>query len=183
MKKTLLLKNHFISLPFLLLCLCPLIWGDEPEWDIRLFKRNVRFMEIVRQTYLESIASTTTAIVPTQGTISPQGVQPQSADLTFKLGDVYCFPNPAKGQNPIFHIEVGVAEKVNLRIYDISGSQVHETSLTGTPPVINDGQGPQYAYEYVWDVSGVGSGVYVFAVMAKKGSETLKRIGKCAVIK
>ena len=76
-----------------------------------------------------------------------------------------------------------MADSVTIRIYDISGSLVHEAVVSGDPSVIDDGQGPQYAYEYLWNVSESGSGVYVYVVTARKGPQTLKRTGKCAVIK
>jgi hypothetical protein len=108
---------------------------------------------------------------------------PLSADSAFKLGEVYCYPNPAKKTNPTFHIETGLADKVELKVYDTSGDLIHETVLPGIPQVIDDGQGPQYAYEYLWDVKNAGSGVYIFSITAKKGDKTLKKTGRCAVIK
>jgi hypothetical protein len=108
---------------------------------------------------------------------------PAAADPGFSLGEVYCFPNPAKKTNPTFHIETGLADKVELRLYDTAGDIVHETVLTGQPQLIDDGQGPQYAYEYPWDVRNVGSGVYIFSMTARRGDKTLKKTGRCAVIK
>jgi hypothetical protein len=106
-----------------------------------------------------------------------------AGDSTFKLGEVYCYPNPAKKANPTFHIETGIADKVELRLYDMAGDIVHETILTGMPQVIDDGQGPQYAYEYLWDVKNAGSGVYIFSMTARNGDRSLKKTGRCAVIK
>ncbi|HBE88960.1 MAG TPA: hypothetical protein DDW67_07465 [Elusimicrobia bacterium] len=108
---------------------------------------------------------------------------PLAADTAFKLGEVYCYPNPAKRTNPTFHIETGLADKVELKIYDVSGDTVHETTLSGVPGLIDDGQGPQYAYEYQWDVRNAGSGVYIFSVTSRQGDKTLKKTGRCAVIK
>lgn len=108
---------------------------------------------------------------------------PSSADATFRLGEVYCYPNPAKKVNPVFHIEAGLADKVELAIYNIAGDIVHQAALTGIPQLIDDGQGSQYAFEYSWDVSRVASGVYIFGVTAKQGDKTLKKTGRCAVIK
>jgi hypothetical protein len=105
------------------------------------------------------------------------------ADPSFKLGEVYCYPNPAKKINPIFHIETGIADKLELKIYDVSGSQIFEATLNGMPQVMDDGQGPQYAYEYLWDVNNIGSGVYIFSVVSNKGNKILKRTGRCAVIR
>jgi hypothetical protein len=108
---------------------------------------------------------------------------PASASAEFRLGEVYCYPNPAKRTNPTFHIETGLADKVELKLYDVSGDLVHETTLSGAPRLIDDGQGPQYAYEYQWDVRNAGSGVYIFSVTSRQGDKTLKKTGRCAVIK
>ena len=48
-------------------------------------------------------------------------------------------------------VAVGVADKVTIRIYDISGHQVSEATLDAPPALIDDGSGPQYAYEYSWE--------------------------------
>ncbi|HAN03968.1 MAG: hypothetical protein A2X29_00905 [Elusimicrobia bacterium GWA2_64_40] len=108
---------------------------------------------------------------------------PAAADPGFSLGEVYCFPNPAKRTNPTFHIETGLADKVELRLYNTAGDIVHEKILAGQPQLIDDGQGPQYAYEYPWNVGNVGSGVYIFSMTARRGDKTLKKTGRCAVIK
>ena len=107
----------------------------------------------------------------------------QSADASFKLGEVYSFPNPAKKTNPTFHIEVGIADKVQLYIYDVSGSLIHEAIINGLPQIIDDGQGPQYAYEYMWNTSTIASGVYLYSIKAEKSGKILRKNGKCAVIK
>ncbi|MBI4668001.1 MAG: T9SS type A sorting domain-containing protein [Elusimicrobia bacterium] len=161
----------------------PLVAADDPEWDVRLFKRNEKIMEIVRESYYESLNSSSTAN-SSPSRLSTQNLLIQGADPTFKLGEIYCYPNPAKRQNPTFHIEVGVADKVDLRLYDISGDLIHEISLSGDPQIIDNGQGLQYAYEYPWDASNIGSGVYVFVVQSfKANKETLKKIGKCVIVK
>lgn len=128
----------------------------------------------------KSRASSAPTSVKTTGVSS---AAPLAADTSFKLSEVYCYPNPAKKANPTFHIETGLADKVELKIYDVSGDLVHETTLTGAPQQIDDGQGPQLAYEYLWDVKNVGSGVYIFSITSKKGDKTLKKAGRCAVIK
>jgi len=106
-------------------------------------------------------------------------------DGTFRLGEVYSFPNPAVGGNkPTIHIECGIADSVEIKIYDIAGDFIHQTRLEQQPQVVNDGQGPQYAYEYTWDTSGIASGVYIYVVVAKKNGETdLRVMKKLAIIK
>ena len=103
------------------------------------------------------------------------------ADSTFQLGEVYAYPNPAKPPYmPTLHIETGLADEVQIRIYDVSGGLVHEASLSDAPAVIDN----KYAYEYRWDTSGVGSGVYIYAITTKKsGFPDIRASGKSAVIK
>jgi hypothetical protein len=90
------------------------------------------------------------------------------ADSTFILGEVYSFPNPANnGKNPTIHIECGIADKVELKIYNIAAELVHETTITEPPSVINW----KYAYEYTWDISNIPSGVYIYVIQAIKSKE------------
>lgn len=106
------------------------------------------------------------------------------ADPTFKLGEVYAYPNPARaGAKPVIHMEVGIADQVRLQIFDVTGRRVHEATLEGTPPIIDDGQGPQYAYEYIWE-GHIASGIYLFVMRAEKGgSAALIGTGKLAVVR
>lgn len=186
-------KKYFIGLIFSIL-FAPAVRAEEPLADaslLRMFKGKREIMELAKP-FLEK---------PGNGSSSSQAVSAQkfsvsastaankdilrgaSVESVFKLGEAYCYPNPAKRTNPTFHIETGLADKVELKLYDTSGDLVHETVLSGPPLVIDDGQGPQYAYEYQWDIKNAGSGVYVFSMTATKGDKTLKKTGRCAVIK
>ena len=108
-----------------------------------------------------------------------------SGDLAF--GQVYAFPNPAKGgQTPTIHAEAGSAENLDIRIYDLSGELVHRAELAGPAPLVDDGsgRGGVPSFEYRWDVSGVGSGVYIYVLTAHKGGRgDIRKSGKLAVIK
>ena len=97
------------------------------------------------------------------------------------MGDVYSFPNPAiGGKRPTIHVECGIAESVEIRIYEITGALIHEVKLTDQPHVINS----RYAYEYRWDISNASSGGYIVVVVAKKSGENdIKIIKKLALIK
>ena len=104
-------------------------------------------------------------------------------DPTFKLGEVYAFPNPAKGgYRPTIHIECGIADSVEIRIYNIAGELVHQTELSGdTYQVLSN---KYYYYEYPWDISNIASGVYIYLIKAEKqGEQPIKVLKKCAVIK
>ncbi|MEW6556943.1 MAG: T9SS type A sorting domain-containing protein [Elusimicrobiota bacterium] len=101
----------------------------------------------------------------------------------FVKGEIYVYPNPAKGgKYPTIHIECGVADKVEIRIYNIAGEFIHSTKIT-EPPQDRNNDG-KYEYEYTWDVSDIASGVYIYTIRAKKlGYSDIKAQGKCAIIK
>ncbi|HOX22967.1 MAG TPA: IPT/TIG domain-containing protein, partial [Elusimicrobiales bacterium] len=64
------------------------------------------------------------------------------ADATFKLGEIYSFPNPAKGgHKPTLHIEVGVADYVKVRFYDVAGDLRHSVQIDAAPVILDDGIG------------------------------------------
>jgi len=115
------------------------------------------------------------------------GGDPAAAVGGLSFGSVYAFPNPAlRGRGPTLHVEAGAADRLDIRIFDLSGELVHSTTLTGPPSVIDDGsgRGPVPAFEYTWDVSGVGSGVYIYALEASKaGAGSIRKLGKAAVLK
>ncbi|MBI4349989.1 MAG: hypothetical protein HY550_00990 [Elusimicrobia bacterium] len=104
-------------------------------------------------------------------------------DPAFRLGEVYVFPNPAKGNEaPVFHIETGIADSVKITIYTISGRAAHEQTLTGLPVELDDGNGLSYAYEYVWR-GHIPTGVYLYSIEAQKAGQKLKKTGKFGVVR
>ena len=104
-------------------------------------------------------------------------------DPAFRLGEVYVFPNPAKGgEAPVFHIETGIADSVNIKIYTVSGRAAHEYALTGMPAELDDGNGLSYAYEYTWR-GHIPSGVYLYYIETQKAGQKLKKTGKFSVIR
>ncbi|TBR19407.1 hypothetical protein EPO15_14270 [bacterium] len=107
-----------------------------------------------------------------------------AADTAFVLHEVYAFPNPAVGgARPTLHVAVGMADRVTIRIYDISGQQVHQATLDSSPSVIDDGSGPKFAYEFPWD-GHIPSGVYLYTVVAEKnGQGAIRKTGKLAVVR
>jgi len=101
----------------------------------------------------------------------------------FKLGEVYVYPNPAKGgQIPTFHIETGIADSVKITVYTVAGDVAHNYTVTGLPATINDGNGLEYAYEYAWR-GHIPSGVYYYIIEAQKAGQKLKKTGKFAVVR
>jgi hypothetical protein len=104
-------------------------------------------------------------------------------DPAFRLGEVYVFPNPAlRGAAPVLHIETGIADRVKITMYTVSGRQAHQTTLTGTPAALDDGNGLSYAYEYTWRDS-IPSGVYYYHIEAEKGGQKIKKSGKFGVVR
>jgi hypothetical protein len=100
-------------------------------------------------------------------------------DAEFKLGEVYVYPNPAKGGKvPVFHVEVGLADSVKLKVFSVSGQSVLERTITGIPQAI-DGK---YAYEYAWE-GHIASGVYFYTMEAEKAGKKLKAKGRFAVVR
>ena len=104
-------------------------------------------------------------------------------DPEFKLGEVYVYPNPAKnGQAPTIHLECGIADSVNIKIYTVSGREAHEYTLTSAPVALDDGNGLSYAYEYAWN-GRIPSGVYYYFIEAEKAGRKIKKAGKFAVVR
>ncbi|HOI43635.1 MAG TPA: IPT/TIG domain-containing protein, partial [Elusimicrobiales bacterium] len=118
--------------------------------------------------------------VPEGGGYSPSSfISPLSPSAAFRLGSVYVYPNPAKGGAvPVFHLEFGLADKLELKVYNVAGTLVHERVLTGFPQVMNN----VYAYEYAWE-GHIASGVYYFTVEAARAGAKLKARGKFAVVR
>ncbi len=98
----------------------------------------------------------------------------------FTEGETYVFPNPAKaGKKPTIHVEVGIADRVEIYIYDVAGDLQHSAEITEAPSIING----TYAYEYEWNVSNVASGVYICRIIASKNGDKIKITKKFAVVK
>ena len=107
------------------------------------------------------------------------GVNEYGPSTAFTLGEVYVYPNPAKGGDaPIFHIECGLADSVDIKVYTVSGREAHEATLAAMPAIIDQ----RYAYEYVWR-GHIPSGVYLYFIEARKGGQKIKKTGKFAVIR
>ncbi|HBB67599.1 MAG TPA: hypothetical protein DCZ93_09955 [Elusimicrobia bacterium] len=118
-----------------------------------------------------------------QATVAKVKVEAAGPSSAFALGEVYVYPNPAKGgQVPTFHIEIGIADNVKINVYAVSGDLVHSYTIAGNPATVDDGQGAQYAYEYAWR-GHIPSGIYYFAIEAAKDGKKLKKTGKFAVIR
>jgi M6 family metalloprotease-like protein len=88
---------------------------------------------------------------------------------------VFCYPNPAvEGRTTLRFTLARQTDLVTVRIFDLAGNLVGELSRENLSP------GDQ---EIVWDVSRIGSGVYLAKVTAQAGSETRFKVVKIAVTK
>ncbi len=115
------------------------------------------------------------------------GIGVAAADAAFGFKAAYAFPNPSRsGAAVTFRVQPGLADSVTVRVYDVAGRKVHESSDFRSLGSFDDGNGlgVQFTYEHVWDVSGVGSGVYTFSVTARKaGEQDIRKTGKAGVIR
>lgn len=93
-------------------------------------------------------------------------------DSTFKKGEGYC-KLKSSSKDYIVHIEVGIADEVEIAITDIKNYRLNKVKFTTRPKIV-DGK---YAYEYVF--TDIGNGEYKFKAIAKKGKEVLNFEGSC----
>lgn len=102
-------------------------------------------------------------------------IRAKHALTVFKLGQVYAIPNPAVGvKHPVIHVEAGLADKVEIKIYDPAGKLVEEAALT-EPPVFVGGV---YAYEYKFLSNETPNGTYGYTVKAyKSGKQPIEASG------
>lgn len=114
-------------------------------------------------------------------------ILPAAALDEFGLRDQYAFPNPSRqGAAVTFRIQPGIADSVEVRVYDLSGRKIHQSSSFSGPLLFDDGngKGAQHTYDGRWDVSGVASGVYQYVIVAKKaGQKDIVEKGKVGVIR
>ncbi|MBI5745001.1 MAG: hypothetical protein HY952_10695 [Elusimicrobia bacterium] len=93
----------------------------------------------------------------------------QAVDPAFKLGKVYAYPNPAVGvKHPAIHIESGLADKVEIKIYSPAGALLEEAVITDTPKIMRG----VYAYEYRFASDNTPSGTCSYQIRAYKTGET-----------
>ncbi|OGR67014.1 MAG: hypothetical protein A2081_03320 [Elusimicrobia bacterium GWC2_61_19] len=100
----------------------------------------------------------------------------QNAAPAFKLGDFYAIPNPAMGiKHPIIHIETGLADKIEIKIYSPDGSLKEEAVVTAPAKVING----LYIYEYRFASDTTPYGTCIYTVKAfKAGASPVEGSGK-----
>ena len=121
------------------------------------------------------------------GTAAAAEFSPLAADASFGLKAAYAFPNPARGVgSATIRVQPGRADSLQVNVYDVAGRKVHSSSNFRNLGAFDDGNGlgAQFTYEHIWDLSGVGSGVYAYIITAyKAGERDIHRSGKLGVIK
>lgn len=95
-----------------------------------------------------------------------------SGDL-FSDGEVYSYPNPAKGDTVTFKFRVAVKAHVSIDVYNVAGEQVASFERSDCPAGV--------ASEIVWNVKRVASGVYVYRVRAQSASGGRTVVKKLAI--
>lgn len=102
-------------------------------------------------------------------------------NLPFSFAEVYVFPNPTKGgQVPTLHVEIGQADEVSTRIYDVAGDLVFEGRVDSKTTVVNG----KSAYEHALNPDLFKSGVYIGVVTATKaGKETVRKRYRFTIVK
>lgn len=158
---------------------------NQGPWDPAFFGYNRELMELIRQGTEGAAAAAAQGGVQVQGAGGPPAAPAAApADPAFRLGEVFTYPNPARaGAKPVFHVEVGVADRVRIRVYDVAGRAVHEAAMEQAPEIKDMGAGPRYAYEHAWD-GRIASGVYFYVVEAEKaGMPRIRKAGRMAVVR
>ena len=97
----------------------------------------------------------------------------EQEESPFTFGEVYVFPNPTeKDVVSTLHIEVGIADSLKARIYDVAGDLVLTKDIQSAPIVVGD----KPVYEEKLDLGRLGWGTYFGVVTAeKKGQDPLTK--------
>ena len=101
---------------------------------------------------------------------------PLESSFIIDLDQTYAYPNPSFNENVIFRIHVGLAESLNIKIFDIAGFLVENLP-------IDISSSTNSIKEVHWDVSSINSGVYMARVVGTKDSKKEQKIIKVGIIK
>jgi hypothetical protein len=96
-----------------------------------------------------------------------------ASDDQLPKGSVYNYPNPASNSTTIRYY-LNSESLVNIEMYDFMGEKIESAQMIGEAHTNN---------EYVWDCSGVASGVYFCRVEADDGDSKKWQIIKIALVK
>jgi hypothetical protein len=179
--------THFATPVTIELPYDPALTGDEASLAIHYFNPLRRAWEEL-PTEVDRVRHVLKAKTDHFSIYQPMGLAPTSiAQDEFYYRDSYVFPNPSRGGALItFRIQPGLAETVELRVYDLAGRKLHDSSDFTFLGAIDDGngKGAQDTYDHVWSVGGVGSGVYTYVIKASRGGQKpIIKSGKVGVIR
>jgi len=118
-------------------------------------------MSTVTLSAANSVGTSTAALVVTISPAPPAPPSPASASAY-----ALAFPNPAVKTNPTIRSFVGVADSVEITIFNAHGRVVHSATVAGSPTGALNGQ---FYYDYAW-TGPKASGVY-FAVIHGKAAD------------
>ena len=94
----------------------------------------------------------------------------------FDLSQTYAYPNPSFNENIIFRINVGLAESLNINIFDIAGFLVENFSID-----ISSSQNS--IKEVHWDISSINPGIYLARIVGTDGLRKEQKIIKVGIVK
>lgn len=108
------------------------------------------------------------------GALPPEGL----GDEPLSIGNIYAYPHPIVNGGTTLHMEVGSADRVTVRIQNLSGDTVFEgdASQTGRTP------GGKLAHEIRWITGGLPSGTYAWTIEAEKAGEKVHATRRLTVI-
>lgn len=103
---------------------------------------------------------------------------PPPIDAEVRLTNLYAQPHPITDGSATLWVEAENADRVNLKIYSLTGQMVLENSPTqqGISPEGRTG------YEYLWKTEGVAPGTYYGTVEAEKEGKKTRLIRKISVV-
>jgi hypothetical protein len=113
------------------------------------------------------------AVVPHFSIYRIMGYVPGSEELLSE-SKVYTYPNPAKGDKLSFKYYLGSKADVKVDVYNVAGQLIAHFEKDNNPAGI--------ASEFEWNMQNIASGVYIWRIEARSGSETKAIKKKLAVI-
>ncbi|MBP9127417.1 MAG: S8 family serine peptidase [Elusimicrobia bacterium] len=130
-----------------------------------------------KNSLLSDTSATATAFTKS-ATVSAAAVD-FGTDEPLALGRLYCVPHPVPDGAATFHMEVGSADRVSVRVQRLSGETVFESD---SAVAVRTTEG-KTAFELRWNTDGLSSGAYLWSVEAHKGAEKVRATQKIVVLR
>jgi subtilisin family serine protease len=114
-----------------------------------------------------------------RGGVGSLSVVPDAVeDEPLAFGKVFLYPHPVPNGGSTFHLEVGSADRVTVRVQNLAGETVFEGESTQSVP----GNGGRRMFKIHWDPRGRPSGTYVWTVEAEKMGIKIRAQKKLIVV-